>query len=127
RRRGFRSRPGGRGRRLAAAAAAVAQFAQRLVDLADLLRLTAVWRHRHTSGFPVDLEIDLLTEDGHLLRRLNADPHLLAHDREHRDLYFVPDHDALVGLSRQNQHSGCTFLFADWPPRREPHPPSLAS
>src|SRR5262249_57959235 len=48
-------------------------------------------------------------------------------DREHGDLDFVADHDALVGLSRQNQHSGCTFLFADWPPRREPHPPSLAS
>src|ERR1700744_6794658 len=73
------------------------------------------------------LAVDLPSEDRHLRRRLNAAPHLLAHDREHRDLYFVPDHDALVGLSRQNQHSGCTFLFADWPPRREPHPPSVAS
>src|SRR5207245_1905224 len=43
-----------------------------------------------------DLEVDLFAEDGDGSRCLNPDPDLLAHDRKDRDLYLVPDHDALV-------------------------------
>src|SRR5580693_5775176 len=54
----------------------------------------------------MDLQIDLLAEHRHPLRSLNADAHLLAHHRQHRHLDLIPDHDALVGLARQNQHLG---------------------
>src|SRR5207237_2410904 len=56
------------------------------------------------GGVLADLEVDLLAEDRHGPRRLDADPHLLAHDREYRHLDVVPDHDALVGLSCKDQH-----------------------
>src|SRR5258708_38020310 len=77
--------------------------------------------------FAMDLEIDLLAEHGHLLWCLDADPHLLPHDRQHRDLDLVADHDALVGLTRQNQHCGCTLPICEPGLRREPLREGLAS
>src|SRR3954468_18865437 len=50
------------------------------------------------------LQVDLLAEDRDRAGRLDAYSHLLAHDREDRNLDLVADHDALVGLPCQNQH-----------------------
>ncbi len=69
----------------------------------------------------VDLQVDLLAEHRNLLGRLNADPHLLAHHRKHRDLDVVPDHDALVGLARQDQQFGAPFLLPTGRPARAPN------
>src|SRR5207302_2160770 len=51
-----------------------------------------------------NLEVDLLAKDRDGARRFDPDPDLLAHDREDRDLDVVPDHDALIGLSRKDEH-----------------------
>src|SRR4051794_40297118 len=59
----------------------------------------------------LDLQVNLLAEDGHVARRRDAEPDLLTHDREDGDLHVVANHDALVGLSRQNQHSSGTSLY----------------
>ena len=45
-----------------------------------------------------------LRKTGTARGRLDADAHLLAHDREDRDLDLVPDHDALIGLPREYEH-----------------------
>ena len=47
-------------------------------------------------------------------RGLDADAHLLAHDRENRDLDLVSDHDALVWLAGENQHRGASLPGAWW-------------
>ena len=52
----------------------------------------------------LDLQVDLLAEHRDVPRGLDADPDLLAHDREHRHLDVVPDHDALIRLPGQDQH-----------------------
>src|SRR3954447_3394593 len=72
------------------------QLVEGLVDrLALLLGL---------RGVLADLEVDLFAKDRHRARRLDPDPDLFAHDREHRHLDVITDHDALVGLSGENQH-----------------------
>src|SRR5271166_1332587 len=86
---------------------------QRLVHLDRLALAGAALPGHDRAGFAMDLEVDLLTEDWNSLRSLNPDADLLAHDRQHRHLDLIPDHDALVGLAGQNQHLRCTFLFAD--------------
>src|SRR5215210_6341015 len=60
----------------------------------------------------LDLEVDLLAEHGDVARCLDSDPHLLAHDRENRHLDVVPDHDALIRLPGQDQHSSPPCLAA---------------
>src|SRR5271163_1845739 len=93
----------------------LAHLAQRVVHLARGPLLL-----HHLDLVAVDLQVDLLAEYRDLLRRLNADPHLLADDREHGDLDVVPDHDALVGLTRQDQQFGTAFLVANRAPGRDP-------
>ncbi len=44
----------------------------------------------------MDLQVDLGAKDRYVLRGLDADADLVAHDRQHRYLDVVPDHDALV-------------------------------
>src|SRR6185437_3029800 len=90
--------------RLGPFAPSLAEIAQRIVDFAACGALVRV-RLRYRAVLTMDLQVDLLAEDRNLLRRLNPDSNLLAHDRKHRDLNVVADHDALVGLARQNQHS----------------------
>src|SRR5262249_46872281 len=60
----------------------------------------------------MDLHVDLRSKHGYLLRRLNAYPYLLPGDRQDRYLNIVADHDALVGLTRQNQHFGAPSFLA---------------
>ena len=62
-------------------------------------------RRLGASRSRLDLEVDLLAEDRNGARRLDPDAHLLAHDREHRDLDVVADHDALVCLAREDKHA----------------------
>src|SRR5205823_5217718 len=52
----------------------------------------------------LDLQVDLLAEHRDVPRRLDSDPDLLAHDRQHRNLDVVADHDALVRLPGEYQH-----------------------
>jgi hypothetical protein len=52
----------------------------------------------------LDLEVDLDSMNGHVQGRLDAEPHLGAVARKHRDLDVVADHDALSGLPRQDEH-----------------------
>src|ERR1044071_964142 len=60
----------------------------------------------------LDLEIDLLAEHRNVPRGLNADTDLLAHDREHRNLDVVADHDRLVGLACQYQHDAASLAIS---------------
>src|SRR5580658_7106162 len=52
----------------------------------------------------LDLVIDLGSVHRNGLWRLNAQAHLRAIVREHRDLDVIADHDALTALSRQDEH-----------------------
>ncbi len=56
------------------------------------------------APFALDLDVDLGPKYWDVMRRVDADPHLLADHGKHRDLDVIADHDALVGLARQNQH-----------------------
>jgi N-acetylglutamate synthase len=82
----------------------LAQLAQRLVDLGPHVGA------RHLLGaLLLDLEVDLLAEDGDFPRGLDPDAHLLAHDRKHGHLDVVSDHDALIRLPGQDQHVGTSL------------------
>ena len=48
----------------------------------------------------LDLDVDLFTEDGNGAWRVDTNPHFFAHDRQHRDLDVVADHDRLIALPR---------------------------
>ena len=48
----------------------------------------------------LDLHVDLGPVHGNVRGRLNTQKHLLALNREHRDLNVVADHDALSELTR---------------------------
>src|SRR5690242_15389479 len=58
----------------------------------------------HLAALLLDLQVDLLAEDGDVARSGDTKANLLAHDRKHRHLDVVADHDALVGLACQDQH-----------------------
>jgi hypothetical protein len=62
------------------------------------------------------LLMDLTPVDRNAARRLDADSHLFTDHRQHRHLDLFPDHDALVGLSRQHEH-----FNAPPSPIAEPH------
>src|SRR6202012_2824811 len=89
----------------------LADAAQRGVDLtpAVLSGLVILRRRRFVLLLGLDLEVHLFTEyrDGAVC--LDADSHLLPHDREHGDLDVVADHDALVRLAREYKHSASCF------------------
>ena len=70
------------------------------------LSYRVLWLHA-VAALVLDLQVDLLAEDGHVSRCLDADADLLAHDRQHRDLDVVPDHDALIGLPCEYKHPWC--------------------
>ena len=53
----------------------------------------------------LNLDVDLLAEHRDVTRGLDSDPYLLTHDRQYRHLDVVADHDALVGLAGEYQHS----------------------
>ena len=59
---------------------------------------------RAVSALGLDREIDLRSVDRHVRRGLDAEAHLCAVVRQHPDLDLVPDHDALFGLPRQDEH-----------------------
>src|SRR6476660_1330728 len=65
---------------------------------------------RDLAALCLDLQVDLLAEHGDVPWGRDAQANLLAHDREHRHLDVVADHDALVGLACQNQHPFGTSL-----------------
>src|SRR3954451_15541509 len=71
---------------------ALAQLPQRVVDLGP--QAAAFRRRRDRSPpFLLDLQVHLLAEHGDVPWRLDTDANLLAHDRQHRNLDVVPDHD----------------------------------
>ena len=69
---------------------------QRAVDLAPHVGPA----RGDTATLLLDLQVHLTAEDRHVPRRLDPDPDLLAHDRQHRDLDVVTDHDGLIRLAR---------------------------
>src|SRR3954449_11206294 len=69
----------------------------------------------------LDLQVDLLAEDRDVPRSLDADTDLLAHDRQHGDLYVIADHDRLVGLACQYQHDAASLAISDSVHRTDPH------
>src|SRR5947209_6770607 len=84
---------------------AVAQALKRRVDLFA----------SRLPGFHLlllDLQVNLLAEHGDVPGSLDSDSHLLAHDRQHRDLDVVADHDALIRLPGQYQHCETASLLA---------------
>src|SRR3954454_23893454 len=52
----------------------------------------------------LDLEVDLLTEDRDVSWSRNPDTNLFAHHSQDRHLDVVPDHDALVAFSGEDEH-----------------------
>src|SRR3712207_3410235 len=102
---------GARGSRRTSASALDAQAVQCGVDL-------GARRALRVELLLLDLQVDLLAEDGDVPWRLDPDADLFAHDREHRDLDVISDHDGLVRLARQYQHCDASLL---WPsPGRYP-------
>src|SRR2546423_9306651 len=68
-----------------------------------LIRLgTRVCLLASASVFRPDLMVDLGAMDGNVCGRFDTDAHLLAVNREHRDLDLIPDHDALLRLACKN-------------------------
>src|SRR5215469_9916714 len=53
----------------------------------------------------VDALVDLFPVDGDALRRIDADPHLIAFDPEDRDRHVVPDHYRLADSAREDKHN----------------------
>src|SRR3954470_4099335 len=81
-----------------------AELAEGLVDLAAHGRGVSAGGGDRAVALLLDLQVDLLAEDGDVPRGLDPDAHLLAHDGQNGDFDVVSDHDALVGLSCQYEH-----------------------
>src|SRR5690606_29944328 len=72
---------------------------------------------------------DLLAMDGYVLRRVDADTHLVSLDSEDGDGDFVSDHQRLAYAASQNQHVALLSLIPVCKPRtrRNAHPARTAA
>src|SRR3954453_7100561 len=70
----------------------------------------------------LDLEVDLFAEHRDVPWGLDTDTNLFAHDRQHRDLDVVADHDRLVGLACQYQHDAASLAISNSIPWTDPLP-----
>ena len=112
---GLRSETGVGERRCLTSLGRPVELAQRIVHVgAHVLPIASL------SAFLLDRHVDLGPMHRNVRGRLNTEAYLPAIGRQHRDLDVVADHDALFGLTRQNEHTG---QFADY----SRLPPPLAS
>jgi|TARA_B110000263_G_scaffold182557_1_gene160151 hypothetical protein len=61
--------------------------------------------------FVLDSLIDLLTVNGNLLGRADADTNLVTLNAEDSHCDVIPDHKRLTDPTRQNKHVGISLIF----------------
>src|SRR5690348_10595177 len=61
---------------------------------------------------------NLLAMHGDILRRVDADPHLIALDAQHGHRHLVADHQGFAYPAGQNQHIDCSMIVRSSDPQR---------